>query len=158
MYTECNWKVWTNFEHKFHIPKQGNMSISSRVRKHWICELQLKEYYTCMMVLRHIFSRAVRDILNNTCHDRGIGRGPTVWPPRSPDLNPLDFYPRRHLNTFVYAAPVDNALWMPVRLSTTVPASLHGCGGPWWDVSRRTLSLMKDGYSTYYNCTLLTIT
>jgi hypothetical protein len=26
------------------------------------------------------------------------------------------------------------ALWMPVRLSATAPASLHGCGGPWWDV------------------------
>jgi hypothetical protein len=39
------------------------------------------------------FSRAVRDVLRNTCHDRGIGRGgPTGWPPRSPDLNALDFY------------------------------------------------------------------
>jgi hypothetical protein len=38
------------------------------------------------------FSRAVRDVLNNTYHDRWIGRGgPTAWPPRSPDLNPLDF-------------------------------------------------------------------
>jgi hypothetical protein len=30
----------------------------------------------------------------------------------------------------VYAAPVDIALWMPVRLSATTPASLSGCGGP----------------------------
>jgi hypothetical protein len=35
-----------------------------------------------------------------------------------------------------YAAPVDNeealtiALWMPVRLSATTPASSNGCGGP----------------------------
>jgi hypothetical protein len=42
-------------------------------------------------------------------HDRGIGRGgPTAWPPRSPDLNPLDLYLWGHLNTLVYAAPVDN--------------------------------------------------
>jgi hypothetical protein len=38
------------------------------------------------------FSRAVRDVLSNTHHDRWIGRGgPTAWPPHStPDLNPLD--------------------------------------------------------------------
>jgi hypothetical protein len=58
-----------------------------------------------MMVLR-----AVRDVLSNTCHDRWIGRaGLTAWPPRStPDLNPLHVYLWRHLNTLVYAAPVDN--------------------------------------------------
>jgi hypothetical protein len=39
-------------------------------------------------------SGAVRDVLNNTYHDRWIGRGePAAWPPRSTtDLNPLDFY------------------------------------------------------------------
>jgi hypothetical protein len=37
-------------------------------------------------------SRAVRDVLRNTCHDGRRGRGgPTAWPPRStPYLNPLD--------------------------------------------------------------------
>jgi hypothetical protein len=55
------------------------------------------------------FSRAVRDVLSNTRHDRGIGAGgPTAWPPRSPDLNPLDFYLWGHLAIVVYAAPVDN--------------------------------------------------
>jgi hypothetical protein len=54
------------------------------------------------------FSRAVRDVLNNTYHDRWIGRGePTAWPPRSPDLNPLDFYLWGHLKTIVYATLVD---------------------------------------------------
>jgi hypothetical protein len=37
------------------------------------------------------FSRAVRDVLSNSYHDRWTGRGgPTAWPPRSPDMNPLD--------------------------------------------------------------------
>jgi hypothetical protein len=54
------------------------------------------------------FSRAVRDIPNNTCHDRWIGTGgPTAWPPRSPDFNPLDFYLWGYLKILVYAAPVD---------------------------------------------------
>jgi hypothetical protein len=52
------------------------------------------------------FSRAVRDVLSNTYHDRWIGRGgPTAWPPRSPDLNPLDFYRWGHLKPLLYAAP-----------------------------------------------------
>jgi hypothetical protein len=39
------------------------------------------------------FSCAVRDVLSATYHDGWIGRrGPIAWPPRSPDLNPLDFY------------------------------------------------------------------
>jgi hypothetical protein len=55
------------------------------------------------------FSRAVRDVHNNTCHDRWIGRGgPTAWSARSPDLNPLDFYLWKHLKALMYAAPVDN--------------------------------------------------
>jgi hypothetical protein len=54
------------------------------------------------------FSRAMRDVLSNICHDRWIGTGgPIAWPPRLPDLNPLDFYVWRHLKTFVSAAPVD---------------------------------------------------
>jgi hypothetical protein len=112
---------------------------------------------TCMVLLR-----AVRDVLSNTCHARWMGRGrPTAWPPRStPDLNPLDFYLWGHLRTLVCAAPVDNeeALWMPVRLSATAPESLHGCDGPWWDVSRRALNLVEDILSTYCKCTLSAIT
>jgi hypothetical protein len=55
------------------------------------------------------FIRAVRDVLNNTHHDRWTGRGgPIAWPPRSPDLNYLDFYLWEHLKIFVYAAAVDN--------------------------------------------------
>jgi hypothetical protein len=83
------------------------------------------------------FSRAVRDVLSNTYHGRWIGRGgPTAWPPRLSDLNSPDFYLWGHLKTLMYVAPVDNdfdftiALWMPVRLSATTPASLNGCGGP----------------------------
>jgi hypothetical protein len=51
----------------------------------------------------------VRYALNNTYYDRWIGRGgPTEWPPRSRDLNPLDVYPWGHLESLVYAASVDN--------------------------------------------------
>jgi hypothetical protein len=55
------------------------------------------------------FSRAVQDVLYNIYHEQWIGRGGrTAWPPRLPDLNPLDIYLWGHLKTLVHAAPVDN--------------------------------------------------
>jgi hypothetical protein len=68
-------------------------------------------------------------------------------PRPTPGLSPLDIYLWGHVNTLVYAAPVDKkrhiALWMPVRLSATA-LHLNGRGRPWWDVSRRALNLMED--------------
>ncbi|KAJ4449220.1 hypothetical protein ANN_00617 [Periplaneta americana] len=45
------------------------------------------------------FSSTARRYLDRRFPDRWIGRGgPIAWPPRSPDLNPLDFYLWGHLN------------------------------------------------------------
>jgi len=39
------------------------------------------------------YSRNVRDLLDARYPERWIGRGgPINWPPRSPDLNPLDYF------------------------------------------------------------------
>jgi hypothetical protein len=88
---------------------------------HWKSE---HECGTCMMVFR-----AVRDVLNDTCHDRWIGRGgPTAWPPRSPDFNPLNICLWGHLKAIVYAAPVDNEVAPQIR---TVDAcqTIRNCPG-----------------------------
>jgi hypothetical protein len=56
------------------------------------------------------FDRVVRDHLHERFHERWIGRGgPVSWPPRSPDLPPLDLYLWGHLKTVVYATPVNDA-------------------------------------------------
>ncbi|KAJ4439349.1 hypothetical protein ANN_07471, partial [Periplaneta americana] len=54
------------------------------------------------------FSRTARRYLDRRFPDRRwIGRGgPIAWPPRSPDLNPLDFYLWGHLKSLVYSSPV----------------------------------------------------
>ncbi|KAJ4448542.1 hypothetical protein ANN_10560 [Periplaneta americana] len=53
------------------------------------------------------FSRTARRYLDRRIPDRWIGRGgPIAWPPRSPDLNPLDFYLWGHLKSLVYSSPV----------------------------------------------------
>ena len=40
--------------------------------------------------------------------NRWLGRGgPVAWPPRSPDLTPLDYYLWGHMKTLVYETKVD---------------------------------------------------
>jgi len=49
-------------------------------------------------------SLKVRQYLNRHYRDRWIGpHGPICWPPRSPDLSPLDFFLWGHLKNSVYA-------------------------------------------------------
>lgn len=56
------------------------------------------------------FSLIARDFLNAVFPERWIGRaGPVTWPPRSPDLNPLDFYVWGHLKSIVYSTPIEDA-------------------------------------------------
>jgi hypothetical protein len=55
------------------------------------------------------FSHAARDVLNNTYHDRWIGRGgPTAWPTSSPDLFPPVLYLWGSLKSLMYVVPDDN--------------------------------------------------
>jgi hypothetical protein len=107
----------------------GLQATTTEISCYMICQSYWKLYHwqaehecgTRVLVLR-----AVQDVLSNMY--------PTAWPPRSPDLNLVDIYLWRQLNTLVYATSVERhfniALWMPVRLPATAPASLHGCGGP----------------------------
>lgn len=54
------------------------------------------------------FSRPTRDYLDHTFPQRWIGRGGFIqWPPRSPDLNPMDFFLWGHLKDRVYETTVD---------------------------------------------------
>jgi hypothetical protein len=55
------------------------------------------------------YSRHVKDYLNETFPNRWLGRGgPVPWPPRSPDLTPLDFFLWGHMKTLVYESKVDS--------------------------------------------------
>lgn len=55
------------------------------------------------------FSITARRYLNRKFPNHWVGRGgPTPWPPRSPDLNAMDYYFWGHLKQIVYATPVDS--------------------------------------------------
>jgi hypothetical protein len=53
-------------------------------------------------------ARGVKNWLDANLENRWIGRnGPVLWPARSPDLNPCDFFLWGHLKQIVYETPVN---------------------------------------------------
>ncbi|KAJ4448741.1 hypothetical protein ANN_00132 [Periplaneta americana] len=71
--------------------------------------------------------------------DRWIGRGgPIAWPPRSPDLNPLDFYLWGHLKLLVYSSPVPDLESLRNRI-VACSEDIRNTPGV-WDRVRRTVS------------------
>lgn len=64
------------------------------------------------------FSALACEYLNNNFHNRWIGRsGPQPWPPRSPDLNCLDFFLWGHLKTLVYSTPIHTVEELKIRIT-----------------------------------------
>ena len=48
------------------------------------------------------YTQHVRVFLNESFPNRWLGRGgPVAWPPRSPDLTPVDYYLWGHMKTLV---------------------------------------------------------
>ncbi|KAJ4448787.1 hypothetical protein ANN_00178 [Periplaneta americana] len=63
------------------------------------------------------FDCHVRNHLNATFPDCWIGRGePLPWPPRSPDLIPLDFFLCGDVKRFVYDIPIDTGKGLVARV------------------------------------------
>ena len=55
------------------------------------------------------FSCFVTDVLHERFPDAWIERGgPILWPPRSPDLSPLDFFLWGYIKNIVYAEKIRN--------------------------------------------------
>ena len=54
------------------------------------------------------FALEVREYRNNVFPSRWIVRGgPVQWPPRSPDLTPMDFFIWGEMKCLVYETPID---------------------------------------------------
>ena len=63
----------------------------------------------------------VRRSLNATFQDRWIGRGgPIRWPPRSPDLTPLDFFLWGYVKDRVFVPPVNDLPDLRARIRETI--------------------------------------
>ena len=65
------------------------------------------------------FSIVARQVLNRDYRNRWIGRsGPVSWPPRSPDLRPLDFFSWGYMKSLIYETPVQSEEDPIARIAT----------------------------------------
>jgi hypothetical protein len=76
------------------------------------------------------YSVTVREFLDVTFPQRWIGRGGWLpWPPRSPDLTPLDFYFWGYIKQCVYSVCINNIDHLKTRITEAVhsvtPDVLH---------------------------------
>ena len=63
----------------------------------------------------------VRNFLDATFPNRWIGRdGPTNWPPRSPDITPLDFFLWGYVKDKVYSTPVADVETLKERITAAL--------------------------------------
>jgi len=63
----------------------------------------------------------VIDVLNEGFPDAWIGRGgPISWPPRSPDLSPLDFFLWGYIKNIVYAEKIRNIQHLQDRITSAI--------------------------------------
>ena len=61
------------------------------------------------------------DVLNERFPDAWIGRsGPIPWPPRNPDLSPLEFFLRGYIKKIVYAEKIRNIQHLQERITSVI--------------------------------------
>lgn len=81
----------------------------------------------------------VREFLDTHFPGRWVGRGgPIQWPPRSPDLTPLDFFLWGYVKDIVYSTPVMSLDELKRRIvaaiKTVTPQMLENC---WKEIENR---------------------
>ena len=88
------------------------------------------------------YATIVRDFLDSTFPQRWCGRGGgegwRAWPPRSPDLTPLDFFLWGYVKALVYQVKIKDLFHLKTRIAdainTVTPAML---GRVWQDLEYR---------------------
>jgi hypothetical protein len=94
------------------------------------------------------YGTRVRDLLDQQFPLKWIGRrGPVEWPPRSPDLTPLDFYLWGHFKALVYQEKIVNIPHLKQRIieacSPIIPDVLKKVQREW--ANRIDMFIVQDG-------------
>jgi hypothetical protein len=93
-------------------------------------------------------SRDVMRYLDSHYPRRWIGRnGSVVWPPRSPDLTPADFYLWGHLKSIVYAKRCNprDELWNAIEAAVTTIRNMP-------DIFQQTRNSWRNGAQLCFDC------
>ena len=100
------------------------------------------------------FSCFVTDVLNKRFPDAWIGRGgPIPWPPRSPDLSPVDSFLWGYIKNIVYAEKIRNIQQLQERITSAIETVTQDMIQKTWqeiefrlDVSRATNGAHTEMY------------
>jgi hypothetical protein len=80
------------------------------------------------------WGRIVRDYLDATFPNRWLGRnGPLAWPPRSPDIAPLDFFLWGYVKDKVYATKVTGVEDQKTRIRDVITIINTGMLARTWE-------------------------
>ncbi|GBN98961.1 hypothetical protein AVEN_89437-1 [Araneus ventricosus] len=72
------------------------------------------------------------EFLDTTFPQRWIVRGAVMaWPPRSPDITPLDFYLWGYVQLHVYSERINDINHLKQRITNVIQSSLPVCGKNW---------------------------
>lgn len=78
----------------------------------------------------HQHHHIVRNWLNEVFPNRWIGRfGPIAWPPRSPDLTPLDFFLWGLMKDYVYAVEIHTLEQLQQRIEESAGKAREAMAG-----------------------------
>ena len=87
----------------------------------------------------------VRQYLDQHFPNQWIGRdGPHVWPPRSPDLTPLDFFLWGYVKDRVYATPVRDVAHLVEKIRAEVGSVTFQMLANTWRELRKRLVLILE--------------
>jgi len=77
--------------------------------------------------------------LDATFPNRWVGRdGPTPWPPRSPDITPLDFFLWGYVRDKVFSTPVPDITNLKARITDAfATVTEHMLGNTWREIDYR---------------------
>jgi hypothetical protein len=84
------------------------------------------------------WSLDVCDFLDGTFPQRWIGRdGPTRWPPRSPDITPLDFFLWGYVKDRVYATPIRDVAGLRRKIADVIRTITSDMLKTWAEIEYR---------------------
>ncbi|KAL1279171.1 hypothetical protein QQF64_025844 [Cirrhinus molitorella] len=153
-----NWKKDPQFTQKILFSDEANFYVNGEVNRqnhrywsdtnpHWIDPSKTVGTKKVM----------VRAFLDEQFPEKWIGhRGPVEWPPRSPDLTPLDFYLWGHLKAIVYGVKIRDVQHLKLRIleacASISPAVLLSVCEEWEKRVALTINTMGSTLNTFYKC------
>jgi hypothetical protein len=100
------------------------------------------------------WSLDVRDFLDRTFPQRWVGHdGPTKWPPRSPDITPINFFLWGNVNDRVYATPIRDVAELRRKTTYVIRTITSDMLNKTWTEIEYRLDILRATKELMWKCT-----